>query len=154
MAKTLEMEHGAADEYRLGHVSTLEAAEQWALGAQRNGQPLLRDPNAASRLARARVHLEVSTLLCRRAIWSMVEKTGNRYWGPMAKMFATEIYHRDATDLMDLAAPESLFCGKSGLGRVELGYRQSIGTTIYGGTSEIQRSLVAEQALGMPKSRS
>jgi alkylation response protein AidB-like acyl-CoA dehydrogenase len=154
MAKTLEMEHGAADEYRLGHVSTMLAAEEWALAATRDGQPLLQDPNAASRLARAKVHLEVSTLLCRRAIWSMVEKTGNRYWGPMAKVFATEIYHRDATDLMDLAAPESLLSGKHGSGRIELGYRQSIGTTIYGGTSEIQRSLVAEQALGMPKSRS
>jgi alkylation response protein AidB-like acyl-CoA dehydrogenase len=36
---------------------------------------------------------------------------------------------------------------------VELGYRQSIGMTIYGGTSEIHRSLIAEQALGMPRSR-
>lgn len=154
MAKTLEMEHGAADEYRLGHVSTFAAAENWALTTQRQGRPLLEDIDAATRLARAKTHLEVSTVLCRRAIWSMVEKTGNRYWGPMAKVFATEIYHRDATDLMDLAAPDSLFCSKTGLGRVELGYRQSIGTTIYGGTSEVQRSLVAEQALGMPKSRS
>lgn len=154
MATTLEMEHGSADEYRLGHVSTFNAAEQWALSALRNGKPLLSDINAAARLARARTHLEVSTVLCRRAIWSMVEKTGNRYWGPMAKVFATEIYHRDANDLMDLAAPDSLFCSRDGLGRVELGYRQSIGTTIYGGTSEVQRSLVAEQALGMPKSRS
>lgn len=154
MAKTLEMEHGAADEYRLGHVSTLQAVETWARDTLRNGQPVLSDPQAAIRMARAKTHLEVSTLLCRRAIWSMVEKTGNRYWGPMAKVFATEMYHRDATDLMDLAAPDSLFCDNLGLGRLELGYRQSIGTTIYGGTSEIQRSLVAEQALGMPKSRS
>jgi alkylation response protein AidB-like acyl-CoA dehydrogenase len=154
MAKTLEMEHAAGDEYRQGHVSTLEAAQTWALQAQRDGAPLLQDPDAAGRLARARVHLAVSTVLCMRAIWAMVEKIPNRYWGPMAKLFATEMYHRDATDLMDLAAPESLLHGKHGLGRLELGYRQSIGTTIYGGTSEIQRSLVAEQALGMPKSRS
>jgi alkylation response protein AidB-like acyl-CoA dehydrogenase len=154
MAKTLEMEHAAGDEYRQGHVSTLQAVETWALQARRHGAPLLQDPDAAGRLAQARVHLAVSTVLCMRALWSMVEKIPNRYWGPMAKLFATEIYHRDATDLMDLAAPESLFHGKHGLGRLELGYRQSIGCTIYGGTSEIQRSLVAEQALGMPKSRS
>jgi len=78
----------------------------------------------------------------------------SRYWGPMAKVFATEIYNRDAMDLMDLAAPDSLGAGQHGLGAVEIGYRQSIGTTIYGGTSEVQRSLIAEHALGLPKSRS
>lgn len=154
MASTLEMEHGSADQYRHGHVSIVTAAEKWAKQASLNGRPLLNDPFAASRLAKARVHLEVSTLLCRRAIWAMVEHIPNRYWGPMAKLFATEIYQRDASDLMNLAAPDSLFQSDEGLGLIELGYRQSIGTTIYGGTSEVQRSLVAEQALGMPKSRS
>lgn len=153
MASTLEMEHGSADQYRHGHVTMVDAAEAWALQTTRHGDPLLHDRDAAGRLARCKVHLEVSTLLCRRAIWAMSEKVHSRYWGPMAKMFATEIYQRDALDLMDLAAPDTLFAGHSGLGNVELGYRQSIGTTIYGGTSEVQRSLVAEQALGMPKSR-
>lgn len=153
MASTLEMEHGAADQYRHGHVSMFSAVEDWAQGASRNGQPLLEDRIALMRLARSKTHLEISTLLCRRAIWAMSEKVSNRYWGPMAKLFATESYQCDSLDLMDLTAPDSLFAANHGLGHVELGYRQSIGTTIYGGTSEIQRSLVAEQALGMPKSR-
>jgi alkylation response protein AidB-like acyl-CoA dehydrogenase len=63
------------------------------------------------------------------------------------------MYQHDAVDLMDLCAPETLFPGNDAVGQVELGYRQSIGTTIYGGTSEIQRSLVAEQGLGMTRSR-
>jgi alkylation response protein AidB-like acyl-CoA dehydrogenase len=153
MASTLEMEHGAADQYRHGHVTMVTAAEAWAQRATRAGRPLLQDSEACARLARARVHLEVSTVLCRRAIWALQEKVHSRYWGPMAKYFACEMYQRDALDLMDLTAPDSLFAGHHGLGQVELGYRQSIGTTIYGGTSEVQRSLVAEQALGMPKSR-
>ncbi len=153
MASTLEMEHGSADQYRHGHVTALHAAEQWALKAQRDNQPLLADSQVASRLARARVHLEVSTLLCYRAIWGMAEKIHNRYWGPMAKLFATEYYQRDADDLMDLCAPYSVMTQRDGLGHLEVGYRQSIGTTIYGGTSEVQRSLVAEQALGLARSR-
>lgn len=153
MAKTLEMEHGSANEYRLGHVSTVAAAEAWALSATRNGNALLSHSDAAERLARAKTHLAVSTVLCMRAIWAMAEHISHRYWGPMAKMFACEMYHRDANDLMDLAAPDSLITDHPQLSRVELGYRQSIGTTIYGGTSEVQRSLIAEQALGMPKSR-
>ena len=71
----------------------------------------------------------------------------------MAKLFATEYYQRDADDLMDLCAPHSIIQQRDGLGHLEVGYRQSIGTTIYGGTSEVQRSLVAEQALGLARSR-
>jgi len=71
----------------------------------------------------------------------------------MSKLFSTEQYHRDAIDLMELCAPFSLMQSNHGLGHVELGYRQSIGMTIYGGTSEIHRSLIAEQGLGMPRSR-
>lgn len=154
MAATLEMEHAAGNSYRQGHVSLVHAATAWALQATRNCKPLLDDVDAAMRLMRTVVHLEVSTLLCYRGIWGMVEQLHSRYWGPMAKLFATEYYLRDAQDLIDLAAPDTLFPGSSGLGHIEIGYRQSIGTTIYGGTSEVQRSLVAEQALGMPKSRS
>jgi 3-oxochol-4-en-24-oyl-CoA dehydrogenase len=154
MAATLEMEHGSADFYRHGHMRMLRAALVWAQSAQRNGRPLLRRTSVAARLARALVHGEVSTVLCRRAIWAMAEKIRNRYWGPMAKLFATEFYLIDAMDLMDLAAPDTLFAHGGGTGPIEIGYRQSVATTIYGGTSEVQRSLIAEQALGMPRSRS
>ena len=37
---------------------------------------------------------------------------------------------------------------------VEFGYRLSAATTIYGGSSEIMRSIVAQVGLGMPRSRS
>jgi alkylation response protein AidB-like acyl-CoA dehydrogenase len=78
---------------------------------------------------------------------------GRATFGPMSKLFSTEQYQRDALDLMDLCAPESLMQSSQGLGHVEIGYRQSIGMTIYGGTSEIHRSLIAEQGLGMSRSR-
>jgi alkylation response protein AidB-like acyl-CoA dehydrogenase len=39
------------------------------------------------------------------------------------------------------------------LGLVEKGYRHSTATTIYGGTSEVLRSMVAERRLGLPRSR-
>lgn len=156
MAAMLEIEHGSGDHYRQGHETMLKSAITWARDAQRDGKPLLSDSDAAARLARAAVHHEVSSLLCRRAIWAMAERITHRYWGPMAKLFSTEYYHRDAEDLMDLAAPDTLFSERHGHGvaQIEIGYRQSVGTTIYGGTSEVQRSLIAEQALGMPKSRS
>ncbi len=71
----------------------------------------------------------------------------------MAKFFSTDHYIRDAADLTDLCAPDSLIRGATGPGAVEFAYRLSTATSIYGGSSEIMRSLVAEASLGMPRSR-
>jgi alkylation response protein AidB-like acyl-CoA dehydrogenase len=68
-------------------------------------------------------------------------------------VFSTESFIRCSADLVDLAAPRSMIRGKEGLGLVEKGYRHSTATTIYGGTSEVLRSMVAERRLGMPRSR-
>ncbi|MOA49151.1 hypothetical protein D3C78_1720010 [compost metagenome] len=106
------------------------------------------------RLAKVAVHTTIARDLCYRATWSAQAKAPNRAaFGPMSKLFSTEQYQRDAVDLMELCAPYSLLRDDHGVGLVELGYRQSIGMTIYGGTSEIHRSLIAEQGLGMPRSR-
>ena len=94
-------------------------------------------------------------MLCYRSLWASYHKVPNRsHFGPASKLFTTESYLQGAHALMDLAAPWSLFEDRHGAGHIELGYRQAIGTTIYGGTSEIMRSLVAEHGLGLPKSRS
>jgi alkylation response protein AidB-like acyl-CoA dehydrogenase len=71
----------------------------------------------------------------------------------MAKFFSTDHYIGDAADLADLCAPDSLLRGQSGASVVEFAYRLSAATSIYGGTAEIMRSLVAEASLGMPRSR-
>jgi alkylation response protein AidB-like acyl-CoA dehydrogenase len=153
MAATLELEHGG-DQYRINFAAMYSQALHWARTAKRDGRPAIEQPDVRRRLARVAVHTTIAHILCYRAIWAIAENVPDRSaFGPMSKLFSTEMYQRDCADLMDLCAPESLFTDDPLIGQVELGYRQSIGTTIYGGTSEIQRSLVAEQGLGMPRSR-
>jgi alkylation response protein AidB-like acyl-CoA dehydrogenase len=153
MAATLELEHGG-DQYRINFEAMYRQALRWAQSTTRDGQPAIQDPDVRRRLARVAVHNAVAHGLCYRTIWAITNQVPDRSaFGPMSKVFSTEMYQRDAMDLMDLSAPESLFADDPVIGQIELGYRQSIGTTIYGGTSEIQRSLVAEQGLGMPRSR-
>ncbi|RJF91671.1 acyl-CoA dehydrogenase [Noviherbaspirillum saxi] len=153
MAATLELEHGG-DQYRISFSSMYRHAVRWAATTMRGGQPLLQQADVRRRLARVAVHTTIAKDLCYRCIWATANATpGRAAYGPMSKLFSTEYYLADAMDLMDLAAPTSLFAGKDGLGHVEIGYRQSIGMTIYGGTSEVHRSIIAEQGLGMPKSR-
>jgi alkylation response protein AidB-like acyl-CoA dehydrogenase len=47
-----------------------------------------------------------------------------------------------------------LLQGYTSLGKIEKLYRRSLPSTIYAGASEIQRSLIAEAGLGLPRSRS
>lgn len=154
MAATLELEHGG-DQYRLSYRQMLRRALAWAQRNTRDGQPLIEQADVRTRLAAVAAHTAVAEVLCHRTIWGVHEQVpGRAAWGPMSKVFSTEMYWRDANELMDLAAPATLFEDAEDAGLVELGYRQSIGMTIYGGTSEIQRSLIAEQGLGLPRSRS
>lgn len=153
MAATLELEHGG-NQYRISYAHMFKHVVDWAIRTGRDGRPVIEDPDARRRLAQVAVHTTVAECLCHRAIWGLTEQVpGRAAFGPMSKLFSTEFYQRDASDLMDLAAPASLFADQE-LRHLEIGYRQSIGMTIYGGSSEIHRSLIAEQALGMPRSRS
>ncbi len=155
MAATLELEHGG-DQYRISYSNMLRHALQWARSTRQGERSMLDDKDVCRRLARVATHTTIARSLCYRAIWGVMHQVpGRAAFGPMSKVFSTEYYRRDASDLMELCAPQSLLQNQGNdLDLVELGYRQSIGMTIYGGTSEIQRSLIAEQALGMPKSRS
>ena len=63
----------------------------------------------------------------------------------------------DVSDAMEAFGPQIVVAerirGSSLSGALEYLYRHSAVTTIYGGTSEIQRSIIAEHALGLPRSR-
>jgi alkylation response protein AidB-like acyl-CoA dehydrogenase len=53
----------------------------------------------------------------------------------------------------DLTAPESLSKRTGPAGFLNQCYRHAQGTTIYGGASEIHRSMIAERALQLPRTR-
>jgi len=57
----------------------------------------------------------------------------------------------DASDLTALAAPASLRHETPALAAIEEMHRQSIGQTIYGGTSEVHRTIIAQHHLGLPR---
>jgi alkylation response protein AidB-like acyl-CoA dehydrogenase len=60
---------------------------------------------------------------------------------------------RDARDLLDLTAPLSLSKRRGAVALVNQSYRHAAGSTIYGGTSEVHRSMIAERGLGLPRTR-
>jgi len=153
----LELEHVAAFEPQQRRM--LDEAVTWARSAMRGGSPALDQPRTRVRLAQAAVRTEASAALGARSLFVGAEGIDDPAAGPMAKLASTDGFIRSAADLMDLCAPDSLIRGPAGGGAsgasaVEFGYRLSTATSIYGGTSEIMKSIVAQASLGLPRSRS
>ncbi len=131
----------------------VDAVVGWARAKQRDGRPMLEDSDVLARLARASIEARVAEVLSGRVLGTRLAGQTDLAFGPAAKVFSTEAFITNSADLLDLAAPESLLRGQEGLGLVEKGYRHSTATTIYGGTSEVLRSMVAERRLSLPRSR-
>ncbi|MFN8028424.1 MAG: acyl-CoA dehydrogenase family protein, partial [Acidimicrobiia bacterium] len=120
----------------------LDAVVAWARvtdGA--DGRPLLDDPVVRRRLAR--IELDVA----------VAEATPE----PFGRVVSSDVLIRDTADLIDLCGPAGLLPagepGSAADGMVEWAHRFAQGTSIYGGTTDIQRNLIAEQFLGLPRHR-
>jgi alkylation response protein AidB-like acyl-CoA dehydrogenase len=151
MAGALEMEHGGGFAKSQRHL--VHAAEELCREIQYRGRPLLEDVSAQMRLARATAHVFLSEVIAYRAVWAAVQKLPNAGYGPMAKLFSSEKFLKDSEDLLNLTAPYSLSKRSGPAFYLNQSYRHAQGTTIYGGTSEVHRSMIAERGLGLPRSR-
>ncbi len=151
MSLALELEHGGS--FANAMFANLEAAEELCRTIANGNGRLIEQPQARARLARAHATMLVSELFEHRAGWAAVEKKPNLAFGPMAKMFSSERFMDDARDLLDLTAPLSLTKREGAARLVNQSYRHAHGTRIYGGTSQVHRSMIAERALGMPRTR-
>lgn len=154
LAAALTMEQGSGDHYVGAIKNMLEGALEWARGAQRHGGPAIEDPAIRAGLARSAVRLEVVDVLSRRTAWGVGVGKPQKHYGPSAKLFGSESWIKCGTELMALAAPDTLLQAFTPTGRIEQDYRRSVPSTIYAGTSEVQRSIVAEAGLGLPRTRS
>lgn len=151
MAAALELEHGGG--FNKSQWAMSHAAEALCRDIQQGGSALIDSTDAQKRLARCRAHAYVSDVLANRALWAGVNKKPNLAYGPMIKMFSSEKFQSDSRDLLELTAPHSLSNREGPAGELNLAYRHAHGTTIYGGTSEVHRSMIAERALGLPRTR-
>ncbi|MFT4057251.1 MAG: acyl-CoA dehydrogenase [Novosphingobium sp.] len=146
MSAALELEHGGG--FSKVMKAMIEATEEVTRELGIAGEV-----RTQCRLARSRAHLWISDTLTYRAQWSSIEKKPNHAFGPMSKMYSSEKFLSDSRDLLDLTAPLSLSKREGAVALLNQCYRHAAGTTIYGGTSEVHRSMVAERGLGLPRTR-
>jgi alkylation response protein AidB-like acyl-CoA dehydrogenase len=134
----------------------LESAEEWArTTTDEDGRARIEDPDVRERLGRCATEVEVSLLLQRRATWMSDNGQVPVAEGPMSKLFSSEAMERASQDLTEMVGPDGLRSyfepTAPAKGRIEHSRRYAIGTTIYAGASEVQRNIIAQRGLGLPR---
>jgi 3-oxocholest-4-en-26-oyl-CoA dehydrogenase alpha subunit len=119
-----------------------------------DGTALVNSPLVRERLARMAMEAEVADLLGLRS--AFMDGDGQKP-GPVSALFGPESYVRAAVAAADIAGtarplhrtdPQAPVDGL-----MDAHYRSAVATTIYGGSSEVLRSLIVENRLGLPRSR-
>jgi len=153
LAAALAIEQSGGDLYINWLHGICRAALEWADRPGPDGRPL-EDPRVRLAIAEAAVRAQVTDALSRRSLWAFAQGRVRKHEGPMVKLMGSESWMWCSQRLLRLAAPDTLLRGYEGAGLIEWSARRSISSTIFAGTSEIQRSLIAEAGLGLPRTRS
>ena len=135
-----------------------ERTVEWAANTRRaDGTRVIDDPLARERLATMRINNEVARLLALRCSYVAASGDLPGVEGSMHKLWYAEAMTNDASELVDMLGAEGVLArGEPNApvdGWVEHLYRHAAVTTIYGGTSEVQRGIIAVRGLGLPRSR-
>lgn len=135
----------------------VELAAQWASRPDISGACPIDDPIVQERLARWDTELEVGRLLLYRSAWMAAAGALPMVEGSMAKLALTEAFVAASSDLLDMIGTDALLPRGEATtvleGHFEHAYRHAMVTTIYGGSSEVQREIIAQRGLGLPRSR-
>ena len=155
MAAALTLEQTGGDGYLYGLRHAYRHALAWAGQPNDNldGKRPLDDPDLRRQLAETAVRIEVGAALGRYCYWAFENGKTRKQDGPMSKLFCSEAYLWCSQWLMAAVGPEALEIGYDGAQIIEWMSRRCIPGTVYAGTSEIQRSIVAESALKLPRTR-
>ena len=129
----------------------LEALIARSRTIEREGHAASLDPLVRQKLAQAYLELEILRLNTNRALTSL-SKTGiPGPEGSTLKLYWSEMNQRTQQIAQEILGPYGQLKDFDN-GLWEYAYLRSRGNTIEAGTSEIQRSIIAERVLGLPKS--
>jgi alkylation response protein AidB-like acyl-CoA dehydrogenase len=117
----------------------------------RNGQPASRDPVVRQKLAQAYLELEILRLNTNRALTSLSKSGTPGAEGSIQKLYWSEMNQRTQQIAQEILGPYGQLSDFDN-GSWQYGYLRTRGNTIEAGTSEIQRNIIAERVLGLPKS--
>jgi alkylation response protein AidB-like acyl-CoA dehydrogenase len=129
----------------------LDAVVEQARKLRRHGKPVIEDPVIRQKLAQAFVDLEVFRLNTTRALSNLSKRGTPGPEGSIQKLYWSELNQRNAQIAMEVLGPYGQLTDFDS-GRWTYNYLRCRGNTIEAGTSEVQRNIVAQRVLGLPRS--
>lgn len=123
--------------------------------AKATGQRWARSEAVRARLADLRIAFEIGKLLCYRVAWQQNAGQIPNHESSMAKTYGSELNRRFGTEALGILGlggqiePGSPWAPLQG--RIERTFLAGFSYTIAGGTSEIQRNIIAQRGLGLPR---
>ncbi len=134
---------------------TIEEMARYAADTRANGGRLIDVGWVRNGIADLLIQAEVARMMSYRVATMQQRGLTPNYEASMVKVFATEssqrMYHF-GTKMMGLygqLTPGSKWAKLAG--RIEQGYLSSVAPTIYSGSNEIQRNIIATRGLGLPR---
>jgi alkylation response protein AidB-like acyl-CoA dehydrogenase len=132
----------------------LEAMLDYARNTRRNGHRLAEDPFTRQQLAQAHIRVEIMLMNLYRTITSQLRGQPPGPEASLAKLYWSELDKWMQEMGMSLQGPYSQLMRDSKYavdGDWQYNFLRSRAGTIYSGTSEIQKNIIGERVLGLPK---
>jgi alkylation response protein AidB-like acyl-CoA dehydrogenase len=139
-AQSMDWERALLGATHLGTMQwLLEHAVDYARTRRQYGQPIGKFQAISHRIADMRIRLDAARGLVYQAAWKLDRARDASLYASIAKVFVSESLQQSALELIQILGGYG-FTAESDPERI---LRDAIGSTIYSGTSEIQRNIVA-----------
>ena len=153
-AALLDFERSGVDRPARGK-RLLEELVQYCKDTKRNGNTLAQDSIIRSRLADMAVEVEACRMLCYTVAWMQSKDLIPNKEASITKAMGTEMMNKLYGLGVQIMGPYGqLEPGSKWVplqGRIENGYLRSFAGKVAAGTSEIQRNIIAQRGLGLPR---
>lgn len=151
---TLNLERSGIE--NVGHArGFLKDIVTYARETVHNGESLFNIDRVGSRLAEMAVKIEACRLASYRVAWLRDKGLNPAYESSMSKLLSSEMWQQFTNVALQVLGHYGPLKSDSRYaplkGRIEEAYIGSIFETIYEGTSEIQRNIIAQRGLGLPR---
>jgi 3-oxocholest-4-en-26-oyl-CoA dehydrogenase alpha subunit len=152
---TMNFERSGSGAYA-GMLHSFEQLLAYVKNTRRDGRPLAENPLVRQKLARLYADIRAGWAYSYKIAW--LQEQGKMAFTPAAasetKVFSTELRQRMvhfATEIMGLHGQLEYSPWAPLNGTMIEGYQAVIGSTIYAGSNEIQRNIIAWAGLGLPR---
>jgi alkylation response protein AidB-like acyl-CoA dehydrogenase len=149
---------GRVTRYAISYHQLVKAAKE----LKRNGRPLIQDPAVRGKLGRMFAELEVQRYAGLRVLSALANSDGPGPASSITKLSYTEFEKRFYETSLEILGPfghgmtpesdfEEIDTSSGEPGTWATAYLWSRAGTIYSGSSEIQKNIIGERVLGLPK---